>query len=160
MKPAIQIGYDAAQDRLLITLTSALGQQRFWLTRRQCIALVVALGRAQAEEVPLKSAPSATAVTASHASTPGQSAEGGAALQEPPALCRLSLRETAQGLRLGLQSVAKEAGASKSVVLQAREQVLLRKTLRHLAMRAQWDLDAAEARAAANAALKKAQRLH
>jgi hypothetical protein len=160
MKPALQLGYDADQDRLLITLTSVLGQQRFWLTRRQCIALVVALGRAQGEEAPLKFAPAASAGLASQLCTSVQREVEGSVPEEPPALCRLSLRETAQGLRLGLRPAVKEAGASRSLVLQAREQVLLRKTLRHLAMRAQWDLDAAEARAAANAALKKAQRLH
>lgn len=75
----------------------------------------------------------------------------------PPQLARMVLRKTQQGLRLSLTS---EDAKPVSLLLKPVDQLSLLRTLRHLATRAQWDLDAAESRAATNAVLNKARRLH
>lgn len=164
MSTNLELGFDPAQDRLVLTLATATGQQRFWLTRRQCIALLVACRGAQGEAPPLKVATSAKSGGAARAASrddlsvmPACSPDGSGGNTEL-VLAKLTLRKLPQGVRISLR--ANLGDEPVNLFLKPQEQLSLLRTLRHLGSRANWDLDAAESRAAANVVLKKAQRLH
>lgn len=154
MSADLQLNYQQGEDRLVLTLVGEAGVQHFWITRRQCIGLAAAFHDAQGKMPALKVAPAVKVSVA-------QAGQGGDAVsqaeQKTPQLARLTLRKVAQGLRLSLST---EATVSLDLLLKPIDQLSLLRTLRHLASLAQWDLEAAELRAASNAGVRKARRLH
>ena len=145
----MQLDYQPGEDRLVLTLAGEASVQHFWLTRRQCITLVVACRSAQGEAPALKVATQA-AMSPQQSRTEQSSGAG-------PQLARLTLRKLPHGLRL---TISPEGGPALNLLLKSVDQLGLLRTLLHLANRAHWDLDAAEYRAAANAVMNKARRLH
>jgi hypothetical protein len=154
----LQLTYEAGQDRLVLTMSGAVGVRRFWLTRRQCTALVLACSEAEGEPPPLKVAPASAVAREQQPGTTGAATQGEAEADvEPagPSLMRLSLRRLPDGLRLSLAAVAAADLRPVHLLLKPVDQLSLLRTLRFLATKAQWDLDVAESRAAANALIRK-----
>lgn len=172
MSANLQLEWSREEDRLLLSVVGAAGIERFWLTRRQCLALVGACRDAKGEAPPLKVSPSPQKASSGPAAGPETSAaktavagkkavtqqKPGAAGQAGPArLARLGLGKTAKGLRLVLEA---EESTPVKLMLKAEDQLSLVRTIRFLAEQAQWDLSAAEARLTAQAEKRKTARLH
>lgn len=158
----LQLSYDVLQDRLVLALSDAAGVHRFWLTRRQCVALVLACRAAEGVPSPLKVAPAMTAGQPQQgqgdAARPAQQEPVGAAEHvASPDLVRLGLRRVPQGLRLTLGAAGPADQGPVHLLLKPGDQLSLLRSLRHLATQAQWDLDVAESRAAAHALIRKAR---
>lgn len=154
MSANIQLNYHRSEDRLILALEDEAGVQRFWITRSQCIGLAAAFDEVQGKMPALKVAP-ALKESVAQTELVGDLVSRGE--KNTPQLVRLALRKVAQGLRLSLMS---EASVLQHLLLKPADQLSLLRMLRHLASKAQWDLDAAELRAASNAVIRKARRLH
>lgn len=162
-----QLNYDAAQDRLQLTLVVSGTERLFWLTRRQCLGILAAVRRAAGEPPPLKFAPPIGSVP-KQAST-SSAKQGDGALDEPvqadeptdnePQLVKLGLQDLPQGIRMTLTPLQAPKMPPVRVLLKPQDQLALAKTLRHLGQRAQWDFSVAEPREVANALLKDVQRV-
>lgn len=164
---SMNLDYHGFEDRVLLHLPQAGPVQRFWLTRRQCLALILACRGAGGEAPPLQVSPAPSPET--QALAPSEATVSSAAGVSAPAhrigkpeAChpKLQITRKAQALHLALLPAEGERYGPIRLTLGPREQLGLVKTLRHLAARARWDIDAAESRAAANAVMHKAQRLH
>lgn len=144
----IQLGFDVLEDRIILTLAGESQGQAFWLTRRQCIAIIKACQMTEHEDTP--------------APKVGASSKGQPKPQWPiecqPKLAELNLRRVAKGLRITIK--AKDC-APIALLLTPADQIRIKRKLKQLAIRVQWDIEAAEARIVANQALHSAlKRLH
>jgi hypothetical protein len=161
----LRLEYQAGEDRLVLNLIEGAAVRRFWLTRRQCLALVMACGpeasaSAAKPKVPAGAAARSGGLLASPGAAPAAgAAPGGAVEASPPAalpsLARLGLRRAGEELRLSLTA---EVGPPLRLRLTAADQARLVGQLHLLARRAQWDLPEAVARLVAQAAASQARR--
>lgn len=162
-----QLDYDAAQDRLQLTLLVSGERRLFWLTRRQCLGILAAVRRAAGESPPLKFAPPIGSVSKQDSATsaknerglPGDAVRADEPAENEPQLVRLGLQDLPSGIRMTLTPLQAPKMPPVRVMLKPQDQLALAKTLRHLAQRAQWDFSVAEPRELANALLKDAQRV-
>ncbi|MCX8050199.1 MAG: hypothetical protein N3A55_11155 [Methylohalobius sp.] len=124
--------YDPKEDRIQLTLHPAdKSPQAFWLTRRQCVALL------QVIQETLKALPPTAGARAAASKAPGDSRI--AMPQASPQLARLRWRRLPKGLRLVFMTEEKKG---MRLELGAVELGGLQKTLLQLARRAQWEVEA------------------
>lgn len=137
----LKLDFHAPEDRMVFTLRSEQRVHRYWLTRRQCVGLVLACRRVMAS---LPNLPELERAEKAGRLAPAVHAEDPTALQ--PSLTRVAVRRHQQDLGLTFSG---EEGKGQTVRLAPVEQLRLLRNLRRLADRALWDLDAAIARQAA-----------
>lgn len=122
--------YDPKEDRIQLSLYPGEGARRaFWLTRRQCVALLQVIRQT------LKTSPSAGPKAAT---LRAQGKDLGAAPASPK-LAQLRWRRLAGGLSLVFIG---DEGERMRLNLGAAELSILQKTLLQLARRAQWEVEA------------------
>ncbi len=126
---------------MVFTLHAPQQVHRYWLTRRQCVGLVLACRRVMAS---LPNLPELERAEKAGRLAPVVHAEDPTGLQ--PSLTRVAVRRHQQDLALTFSG---HGEASQTVRLGPVEQLRLLRNLRRLAERASWDLDAAIARQAA-----------
>ncbi len=126
---------------MVFTLLAPQQVHRYWLTRRQCVGLVLACRRVMA------SLPNLPALErAEQGGRPVHAAHAEDLKPLQPSLTRVAVRRHQQALALTFSG---QGEAAQTVRLGPVEQLRLLRNLRRLADRALWDLDAAIARQAA-----------
>ncbi len=141
----IKLGFDILQDRVKLALSGGSEMYFFWLTRRQCLSIIKACKYDNSETNQPK-----------NTTTQGKAAvqvEWGEELDFK--LPELTLRHVTKGLRISLKV---KDGSPIILLLKSGDQAGLSRSLRQVANRVHWDLDAAEARMASNQAIQQASR--
>lgn len=137
----LKLDFNAQEDRMVFTLQAPQQVHRYWLTRRQCVGLVLACRRVMA------SLPNLPALArAEKTGRPSTAAPEEEAISVQPTLTRVAVRRQQQTLALTFSG---HGEAPQTVRLGPAEQLRLLRHLRRLAERARWDLNAAIARQAA-----------
>lgn len=126
----MRLRFDAAEDRVVLLLEEDGAARAVWLTRRQCIALVLT-GREAVQGAAVAAAPRRSG---------NMRQQTDAWPEVAPQRIELRWRRLPDGLRLLLTT-----GKKNTLRLDLKQPDLawLLKTLTQLAHRAQWDIDAA-----------------
>lgn len=125
----MRLRYDPAEDRIAMLVPRSGDARAYWLTRRQCMALLRACEEPGTEGADAHAQVARTAPKPPPAALPAD-------LQ--PKLARVGLRRSAKALMLRLQA-ADEAQALQ-LTLGPSDQSRLRDSLLQIARRAQWAL--------------------